>query len=454
MTASRSVRGDWHGAAEATERTGEDLLTPSGHAAPTVSIRDLAQRPGVLGLGLGQAGQALGRFLTLIALTVGVARLGHDHVFGLAALFVFLALPTILIEPFLGPLVEGWNKRTAMIAGQLGKAASLGVIAFFPGIWTMALAGLLMTLFHGIYLPAYRSVLSGVAQGDEQVRLTSLIHTATTAMQMVGVGLGGAIAVLGTPSAALGVGALAFAASAAMELLVPRSLTGLAAPGASGGAVPGSAREPSYMARLREGIRAVADAPLALRILLVLSLVSVSAYILNPVLVLMPGRVLHIPLWWYPVFEISQGLFGVILGGVVSSGLPLPARRLIGFGLVTMGLALVGLAVSRSAVLDVAIYGVIGLSQMAVVPAAHGLYRNQFSVPVRSRASATLNASLATMQAVGAVLAGVLAHGLGVTAAVAAAGVLVFVAAAVGAVAHLFGEDRPVTMAGPAATGS
>jgi len=294
--------------------------------------------------------------------------------------------------------------------------------------------GLLVTGFHTVYLPAYRSLLAEVAEGEEQVRLTSLIHTGTTAMQMVGMGLGGAVAVFGQVSGALWLGAAVFALSALATRAIPPAMTGV-------GAKAGSAGADGYLHRLREGWEAVARAPLALRILAVMACTAVASYVLNPVLVLIPGRLLGAPLWWYPVFEVAQNLCGILLGGILAARLPLPPRRLMGLGFLGLGLAVLGLAVSRSAAVDVGLYALVGLAQMAELPVAMALYRGQFPLAVRARAAATYSMTVGIAQLVGAVLAGLAAHALGVAGAIGVSAGILFLATALGAAIHLFREE-------------
>lgn len=422
--------------------TGERAVSDSDGppASPSPSWQELARRTGALPLGLAQLGQTFGLYLTLMALTVGAARIGHDRVFGLAALFVTMALPSIFLGPLIAPLVEGWNKRTVMWVGQVGKALSLAGAALFPGIWALAIAGFLVMAFHTLYLPGYRSLLSDVAQGDDQVRLTSLIHTGVEAAQMIGVGLGGAVAVFAAVSGALWLGAVVFAGSALAVTLLPRTFTGLTAMPSPAVAL---APRPSYIEQIRVGMRAVGAAPTAVQILLVMAGVSIASYILNPILVLVPARILHVSLWWYPVFEVSQGLFGLLLGGLMAARLPIPPRRLMGWGFFTLGLAFVALSLSRSGILDIVIYGVAGLAQMAEFPTAMALYRNQFQAPVRVRAASTYSLVVSVSQVIGAILAGVLVHRTGVAGAVAVAGGVILLAAGLGAALHLFQDAAP-----------
>ncbi len=414
------------------------------------SWRELLRRPGALGLGLSQVGQTLAFYLTIMALTVGAARMGDEHVLGLSALFVAMALPPIFVGPLVAPWVERQNKRTMMRLGQFGKSLTLLVVALFPGLGTLAVGGFLIMAFHTIYLPGYRSLLSEVAQGDDQIRLTSAIHTGTTAMQLVGMGLGGVLAIFTHVEWAVAAAGVVFALSASATVLIPRTLSGLASgrPSGTGSDWRSQSRgsstsrkaalEPSYGRQIREGVRAVSGAPVAVRLLMVMGVLSLAIYVMNPVLVLIPRRVLGVPLWWYPTFEVTQAVFAMLLGGILSARLSLPSPRLMGLGMLACGTAVVALALSRSAILDAAIYAVIGLAQMAQLPVAMALYRNQFPLPVRARAAATYSMVVGAAQALGSAFAGILTHDLGVAGALGAAGVGILVAAGIGLWTGLF----------------
>lgn len=108
---------------------------------------------------LGQLVSVLGSNLTNFALDVWVYQ-HSGSVTQLSFLFLFTTLPDVLISPFVGVLVDKWNRRLVMIFSDLGAALSTLVMVFllFTGkieVWHIYLANAVSSICNAFQAPAF-----------------------------------------------------------------------------------------------------------------------------------------------------------------------------------------------------------------------------------------------------------------------------------------------------------
>lgn len=203
-------------------------------------MRALLQRnPGFGRLWAAAAVSQVGDWLSFVAVAVLAMHQGGDA-FGLAMVFAAHALPSALLSPVAGALVDGLDRRRVLIAADL--LASLVTLG-------MMLAAISGALFAVPLLLLVRSGISAIAPAGESAAVRRLVGerdllaansalAATWSVAFVaGMALGGFAALLG-PALALGLDAASFLLAAALHASLP--------------AMPSTAAKRSVLAIIRQ----------------------------------------------------------------------------------------------------------------------------------------------------------------------------------------------------------
>lgn len=409
------------------------------------SWRQLAGLRGFWPMMASRTSQMFGFTFTPIALQVAAARSGHGEPLVVSAILFASFVPAILLGPLAGAWVERWDKRLTMFWSQLARMLFVLLAVVEPTVPSYIAIGLLMGVAQAFYLPAYRALLPEIAGGDDlHMRASALSQSLEQVGKLVGTGLGAFLVVFAGVRLAFALNALVLGGSALFAVAVPRSFTGRAATAAAGG----------LLRQVGDGFRAVRASPLGRELVVLVGVLTLGGVMINPLLVLIPRTMLHAPIWWFGVFEVGQGVAMALLGGLMASGLRWRRRTLILGGFLFSGLTVLVLAASHLALVDVAAYTVLGFANMAWLTPVLALYRLQFPLAIRARASAVYSMVLGISQAIGVALGGIVATVISVQAGLALAGIwLVGVALVAIAFGMLKGADPSATVApGPAAT--
>gem|GEM_PF-3008509 len=412
---------------------------PRGRA----SWRQLASAPGLGAMVGSRTAQAFGRSFTPIALQVAAVRLGRGEPLVLSAILLASFVPAIVLGPFAGVLAERWNKRRTVAWAQVSRVAFVLLAAAAPSVPAFVATSLLLGISQAIYQPAYRALFPEVAGGDDlHLRATAMSQALEQVAAVVGTAVAAFAVVFVGIRPAFALDALVLAVSASLAFAVPRRFTGKAADGPGAGGV---------WRQLVEGFTAVGERRLARQLAGLMAAVTVGAVMMNPVLVLVPRKLLHAPVWWFGVFELVQAAAMALLGGLIASGLRLPRRTLVLGGFALCGVSVLGLALSRSIAADIALYVLFGLANMAFLAPVSAMYRLQFPLALRARGSAVYSSVVGVAQALGVVAGGVAAAALSVGAGLAIAGAWIVVATGAALVLGLLRDADQAPPAGPVA---
>lgn len=115
-----------------------------------------------------------------------------------AIVFVVNQLPGVLIQPFVGPIVEGMNKKKVMIVTDLlrgGIVIGLALL-YLKGIaspWILLLFTLGNSTIEAFSLPAFTAVVPKIIEERYYTYGTSLSSMLTTIVQLAGMAAGGMI---------------------------------------------------------------------------------------------------------------------------------------------------------------------------------------------------------------------------------------------------------------------
>jgi MFS family permease len=388
----------------------------------------------------GQGISAIGNWVLAAALPVWVYQLtGSASILG--AMVVAETVPTLLLGPLAGVLVDRWNRQYVLIIGNLLRAIAVLILLVvrspeqIPIIFVVAFFNALVAAFTA---PAQEALLPSLVSEDKLMQVNSLLTTAVTGAQFVGPALGGALITLAGPQ-------VTFVLDSASFLVMGIAAAALRVHSKPIGAeekVQGRNGPNGILHALLDGLRLIRTSIVLSGILLTWSLLMIAAGVVQAVLVPFVQDVLNGTDATYGYLLSIQGA-GLIVGGVITMtvGHRLQPLRVFQVGLLLFAVTFVLLSAANLFWARVLIFGV-GVAMAIVGVTEMTIFQQETPEPYRGRVLALDNFVAAFMLLAGAGTAGVLADLLGAR--------LVFAGAAwlsVGAALLAFWVFRPERVA-------
>lgn len=287
-------------------------------------------------------------FLAIITLTESILGPTRAAAFAVSGVMVARVLPSLLLGPLMGVLVDRWDRKRVLIWTDIGRGTVMALIPFTEEVLTLVLATLLIEVLSSAFAPAKDAIFPTLVEERELV-LANQVNLLTTygtlpvgAVVYAGlVGLANTIAdpgsfLAGRPEAlAIWVNAASFFVSAPLLARLKlrrdvRSVVSRSDPDA-----------PGAWEQLKEGFRFVAGQPVIRALILGVMIAFTSA-----------GVVITVGQFFATVLDRGGAGFGILVG-LVGSGLvcglalaaPLTQRvqpeRLFAPGIGVAGVALV-----------------------------------------------------------------------------------------------------------------
>ena len=379
---------------------------------------------------LGQVISSLGDRVHQIALVFLVARATNGSPLALGLIFALITVPTFLVGPVAGALVDRWDRKRVMVGSDLVRAGLVIAIPAAAVLDVSIVFGLvfLLAVASSFFRPARAAALPQVVPDEDLLTANSAMGVADNVTDLAGYGLGGLfVAFLGPAlSVAFWIDGASYLASALLvaAVAIPRVVP------AAGGAAP------SLRAELVSGWRFL-RAETALFATTIQA--SIAEYGLGALTALSPLLVAALPLGRtdaptaYGFFEMAMSV-GLLGGGVVLGGLAtsIPKGRSIVAGFIALGLALIGLAATGSLALALVLAGVVGVANVVFVVPSQTIFQQRTPANLLGRVIAIRLAMVNAMLAVSMATSGLLAQIFGLHAVLAACGILTLVAALAG----------------------
>jgi MFS family permease len=359
-----------------------------------------------------------------------------------ATVFLVGLLPSLVVGPLAGVLVDRWDRRRTLVAVSLAEAAFLLPLLTVDGrgdLWVVYLVMAVEASLGQLNDPARNALVPALVGRDDLVGANALIGLNGNLARLAGSPLGGILVELsGLPGLVIG-DAISFLLGAALLSLVrrPRPLPPPTEPASS----------PGVVGEWVDGLRVVA-ADRGLRWGLVVDgLAAVAQGIFTVLFVLFVTRELAGDGADVGLLRGVQAIGGLV-GGVLVVGLArrLEAGRLLGVSLLAFGL--IDLAIWNGPVLTTATWLYLGLFAAAGIPGIAFLTGLTALVQERTddaflgRVFATYYGSFNGLTGVGMLLAGLLGDSVGVVAVLNGQAGLYLLAGLV-AVATLGRRPRP-----------
>jgi MFS family permease len=361
---------------------------------------------------LAQVISSLGDRIHQIALVFLVARATNGSPLALGLVFAAMTIPTSLVGPLAGALVDRWNRKHVMVGSDLARAAVVCLIPAASGLSVGLVVGLVFVLsaLSSFFQPARSAALPQVVPEDDLLTANSAMWIADTVSDLAGYGLGGVfVALLGSSLAlAFWVDGASYLASAALVAVV-------AIPAIVSGPATGDATPPdtTIRAEMAQGWRALRSEPVLLATTIQ---ASIAEYGLGALMALSPLLVASLTLGGtdaptaYGFFEMAMGL-GLVGGGLLLGGLAarLPKGPAIIGAFTGFGAGLIVLAATSSLPGALALAAIIGVANVAFVVPSQTLFQQRTPGAVLGRVIslrlALVNAALALSMATSGALA-------------------------------------------------
>ena len=300
----------------------------------------------------GQAFSLFGSALVQFALVWHLTReTGSATVLAIATLFALL--PQIVLGPFVGALVDRWNRRIIMIVadGAIAVATILIIYLFATGqvqVWHVYLIMMVRSLGQAFHFPAMQASTSLMVPEKHLTRIAGANQT-----------LNGAINIIAPPTGALLLevlpmqGVLAIDIVTALLAILPLIFINIPQPIRTEETGEEQAQG-SFMQDIREGFRYVASWPGLLAIMVMSTIIN---FMLTPTGALLPLLITkHFGLGAleFGLMDSAWG-FGVILGGLALSTWGGFKRKV---ATAMMGVAGIGLGVIIVSLAPANLYGI------------------------------------------------------------------------------------------------
>ena len=353
-------------------------------------------------------------------------------------------LPQVVLGPFIGALVDRWNRRQIMlVADSVVALASLVLaILFVSGnvlIWQVFLIMFIRSIGGGFHGPAMVASTSLMVPSEHLTRIQGLNQTMNGGLNIISAPLGAILLELMPIEGILGIDVIT-----AIFAIVPLFFVSIPQPETSKGDGESTS---TVLEEVRIGFRYMLGFPglMAIAIMAVLiNMLLTPAFSLMPILVTdhFGGEVLHLG-----GIQSAMGV-GVVLGGVVLGAWGGFKRRMLTSisGLLVLGLAVLTIGLIPASMFSVATVAMFFVG--AMMPIVNGPIMAVLQVTVtpdmQGRVFTLLQSAAGAMSPVGLAIAGPIADWLGVQTWYIAGGIVCFLMGVVGfflpAVAHI--EDN------------
>ncbi|NLI14648.1 MAG: MFS transporter [candidate division Zixibacteria bacterium] len=371
----------------------------------------------------GQGISLIGTWMQRIAQSWLVYRL-TDSVFLLGIVGFSTQIPTFLVAPFAGVLVDNKNRYRILLASQIFAAIQAFILAILVltntvKVWHIIVLGVVLGIINAFDMPSRQSLIVEMIENrDDLSNAIALNSTMVNGARLVGPTIAGLlIAAVGEGICFL-LNALSFLAVIAALLAMKLNLP------------PVQKKGIAMLSNLKEGFKYAFGFPPIRAILLLLALVSIMG---------MPYTVL-MPIFARDILRGGPHTMGFLMGsvgvGALIGAIYLASRKsVIGltkvlvFAASLFGTGLVLFSLSRNLFLSIVLLLFVGMGMMLQMATSNTLLQTLVDDDKRGRVLSFYNMSFFGMAPLGSFLAGSLASKIGTPATVAFGGITCIIGA-------------------------
>jgi DHA3 family macrolide efflux protein-like MFS transporter len=363
-------------------------------------------------------------------------------------------LPQIVLGPFVGALVDRWNRRIIMIVADTAIAAATGVLIFL-------FATGIVQVWH-IYVILFIRSLGGAFHGPAMTASTSLMvpHKHLTRISGLNQLLQGFMSIFAPPLGALLISfmptqnVLAIDIGTAALAVLPLLFIAVPQPPRQVAQDNGSVQKTSYWHDLRDGFRYVVKWPGLYGLILLAMLLN---FLLSPASSLLPLLVMREFKGGAPQLAAVESFFGigVIVGGLLLSAWGGFKRRIMtsfmGIIGISLGVILSGLAPANLLWVLLAANLILGAGQVFANGPIGAIFQSAIEPDYQGRVFSLIGAGATAMMPLSLLVAGPIADWLGVRFWYVAGGAVCMVAMLLSlsnkAIMHIEENKQPMAVA-------
>ncbi|MBN4056471.1 MFS transporter [bacterium AH-315-K05] len=179
----------------------------------------LLKNPNYLLLWLGQSVSDLGSSINYIGLIWYVMELS-GAASGVGGLFIALTLPSILVGPWAGVLVDRFNKKAIIVATDVIRGLIALAMVMTTDITTIYFLVILNGIAQVFFSPAINVAIPRIVDGKDLMTANSLFSTTSSAATLIGPAIGGVLIALHGAKALFLINGISFLMSAFSELWI------------------------------------------------------------------------------------------------------------------------------------------------------------------------------------------------------------------------------------------
>jgi MFS family permease len=325
-------------------------------------------------------------------------------------------LPFFLLSLVAGVVVDRFDTRRLLIATQATAMAvsvvlavvTLAGLATLPVVYALAALGGLMRVEDSRGRKTLPFQIVGPREQPHAVALNSGVFNAS---RVIGPALAGMLIAVAGVGFCFVVNAISFlAVLIALKEMRVEELTPVV-----------KSRDTRVVSGIREGLAWSVRSPIALTVLVVVTIVSTVGFNFNVLVPLLASQTLHVGAWTFGVLSASFGL-GALAGALATATMRSASPRTFGFGAVGFSLAMLGLAPVHTTGLALVLLFVLGLTVSLFTASANALVQLASPDHLRGRVVSLYLFAFAGLAPIGGIVAGWLADVGGTELAFAVAG--------------------------------
>ncbi|HET8785007.1 MAG TPA: MFS transporter [Candidatus Limnocylindrales bacterium] len=360
-----------------------------------------------------------------------------DSPIAVAMVFVSATLPNLLFGPIAGTLVDRWDHREVLVVSDILRAAVVFImpIVATANVWLVYPLAFLLTTISIFFRPARVAILPRLVREDELLTANSALWIGETLADVIGFPLAGLFVALVADAVAVAFwfdGATYLASALLLSTLIPRPVRSDAPAGATADSATGGFRQ-----ELLTGWRFLRNDS----VLLANTLQAVVAQLTIGVLIgqtavfaehVFGGQGFD----WRAVYGFIEGSQGAgnLIGGFVIGlvGARFAKGRMIIIGYIVLGLLTTAMALSGNLAAVLAIGFGIGVANMLFIIPSQTLFQERTPGNLLGRVVGFRFSMVFGAMTLSIAIGGVLAEAVGVTAVIAAFGLVTAAAGAAG----------------------
>ncbi len=173
-------------------------------------------------IGIAESISGLGAWVTTLAVFSIVVFEGDGGVFASSGIFLASFLPTMLLSPLAGRLVDRFDRRRIMVIAEvLSTIAAVG-LAFAGPLWMLYVMLVVLASIESVMVPARQAIIPTLVPREDLMKVNALLMQLASFIKIVGPAVAGLLLVAISPKLAILLDAATFALSAVVLTFLPK----------------------------------------------------------------------------------------------------------------------------------------------------------------------------------------------------------------------------------------